>query len=674
MLRGGARELPSASSARRKAILPRNAPRSSSPTANQPSASTATSRFSQEQAAKKSVATGTLGETITPPALTIASASTSAPSAATNRTTLSAGPAAVTQPFENEAVSFLGSLLPPLALPLDLEIFSRIITPYDADAFESLLGQLNLLDLHRDLPSKLRQGFPMGDFPVLNRTVIIPNHPSTLAHSSFVNDYLAEEVAAGRMSGPFSQSKTETILQGFFQCSPIIIAVQPQGPGEPDKLRLCRHLSKGAPTHPSTNHFIDKDKFPTKFGTASDVAEIISTAPPGTQAMVLDIAKFHRTCPILPAHKRWFVLQGPEGFYIEHCCPFGCASSSSNAGLIGSAIIDIWQALGFAPANRYEDDILSLRYPSASRIPSPPTPPSFWFAFTRQQALEALSPLRIPWHPSKWTEYLPIATYIGFSWDIPNKTVALPEPKRLKFLRRIRDFRDKCSAGRCQLSDAQKIHGSLCHITFVHPLGRSYLPAFTALIVAFDGNTFKTRYPPPSVFSSLSWWESMLEKPDVTRSIAPRGPCQDLGIFVDASTSWGIGIWLDNRWAAWKGIGDWKSRSRHIGWLETVAVELLIYALEGHNLRDARLLIHSDNQGVIGAFQKGRSSNHEINISLRRSLASLAAHNISLNLCYIESSLNPADPLSRGFLPSLTSHLEFSPPLPADLAKFFVAY
>jgi hypothetical protein len=78
------------------------------------------------------------------------------------------------------------------------------------------------------------------------------------------------------MSGPFTQAETETILKDPFQCSPVIIAVQPQGPDEPDKLRLCRHLSKGNKVHPSTNAYIDKEKFPTKFGSAAQVAEIVS--------------------------------------------------------------------------------------------------------------------------------------------------------------------------------------------------------------------------------------------------------------------------------------------------------------------------------------------------------------------------------------------------------------
>jgi hypothetical protein len=39
--------------------------------------------------------------------------------------------------------------------------------------------------------------------------------------------------------------------------------------------------------------------------------------------------------------------------------------------------------------------------------------------------------------------------------------------------------------------------------------------------------------------------------------------------------------------------------------LEGVALELLIYMLEEQKIYDAHILLHSDNQGIIGAFDKG---------------------------------------------------------------------
>jgi hypothetical protein len=186
-----------------------------------------------------------------------------------------------------DADSFLTSCNIPKRSATHQEIYSRVTTPYDVDAIELLLHKHDLKLKHPFLTDNLRRGFLMGDFPTLLQTTIFPNHPSCAEHEEFIRSYLLEEVEARRMSGPFSRDETETILMGPFLCSPIIIAVQPQNPGEPDKLRLCRHLSKGSKQQPSTNAYVDKEKFLTKYNTAAEVAEIVSTLCPFSVSLSL---------------------------------------------------------------------------------------------------------------------------------------------------------------------------------------------------------------------------------------------------------------------------------------------------------------------------------------------------------------------------------------------------
>lgn len=156
------------------------------------------------------------------------------------------------------------------------DLYSRIIQPYNVNAFEIMLDKFKLTDSYPNLCNNLRHGFPLGNMPPLTKTIIIPNHPSTLIYPEAVHEYLAGEVGAGRMSGPFSLEDVETALRGPVFVSPLIVAVQPQLPGEPDKLRVCRHLSKDAGDAPSVNSHIDKTEFPTRFDTASRVADIVS--------------------------------------------------------------------------------------------------------------------------------------------------------------------------------------------------------------------------------------------------------------------------------------------------------------------------------------------------------------------------------------------------------------
>jgi hypothetical protein len=389
-------------------------------------------------------------------------------------------------------------------------------------------------------------------------------------------------------------------------------------------------------------------------------------APPGTQACSFDIAKFHRTCPIVPDHKPWLVVQGHPGqFWIDHCNPFGLGSASSNAGMIGNAAVDIWIKEGIAPICKYEDDLEVFRFPVKN---GPYKDGNFEFMYDKVECLSRIHRLNIPWHPDKCDPaFMFVSDYIGFRWDIPQRSVALPPIKRLKFLERVRIFLDRFSGHRCQLIDVDRIHGSLCHVAFVYLEGRSRLPSLSNFSATFKGNEYIRRYPPASVISDLRWWQNALLQEDVSRKLLSRGPIKDLGIFVDASTSWGIGIIIDGHWAAFKLADNWKSPGQDICWLETVAMEILVYFLEQLNFSNVQLRIHSDNQGAIGALSKGRSPNRAINLAVRRTFAILYPLFITPELVFVESENNPADALSRGRLGATDKRLIQSFTLPDDL-------
>ena len=392
----------------------------------------------------------------------------------------------------------------------------------------------------------------------------------------------------------------------------------------------------------------------------------VANAPPGTQACTFDIEKFHRTCPVLPAHKPWLVVQGlSNDFYIDHTHPFGAAAASSNAGMIGNAIVDIWQAEGVRPILKYEDDLKIFRFPVTDGLFHQN---GFQYDYDRDEALSRISSLHVPWHKDKGDPaFVSVTNFIGFPWDLPNKHVRLPEEKRLKFHNRVRIFLDCFTGHPCSLLDVQKIHGSLCHVAFVYIQGRSHLPSLSNFVSSFMDNEFARRYPPHSMMTDLKWWLHELSIPDHHRELLPRGPCQDMGLFVDASTSWGIGIIVAGRWAAFKLHEHWKVPGWDICWLETVAVEVLLYILEAMGVANTTLLIHSDNQGTIGSLGKGRSRNFHINLSIRRAYVVLASQLITPKMVYIDSENNPADPISRGELGSIETHINISLSLPDEL-------
>lgn len=184
-------------------------------------------------------------------------------------------------------------------------IFLKIIHPYDVDAFEHFLSKHRLTYFYSILVPNLRNGFPLGEMPRLTDTVIFKNHPSTLLYSDTVAKYLVDEPLAGRMSGPFPLHHIEKILRGSIFCSPLLVSVQTQQPGTPDKLRVCRHLSKGDKNTPSTNSHIQKEDFPTRFDTASRVADIVRSSPIRWQNTSILFMGSHLVALYICAHISW---------------------------------------------------------------------------------------------------------------------------------------------------------------------------------------------------------------------------------------------------------------------------------------------------------------------------------------------------------------------------------
>ncbi|KAF7776566.1 hypothetical protein Agabi119p4_4959 [Agaricus bisporus var. burnettii] len=372
-----------------------------------------------------------------------------------------------------------------------------------------------------------------------------------------------------------------------------------------------------------------------------------------------DVTKFHRTCPVIPHHKPWLVVQPghPGVFYIDHAHPFGASSASSNAGMIANCAVSIWNAEGVRPLLKYEDDLAVLRIPTmlGSFINESS---SFRYDYDRHEALSRIASLQVPWHPEKGSlSFSGVMVFIGLSWDLIAKTVSLPEHKRLKYLHRVLSFLNRFTHGKAKLRDVERIHGTLCYISFVFPDSRSRLPSLSHFAASFKGNEFIGRFPPRSLLSDLKWWLSRLQLPPFSRLLPPPAPLLDKKIYVDVSTSWGIGIVV---------------KGRDITWLEVVAVKLITYVLDAWDICESRVTIHSDNQGTIGAMGKGRSPNVHINLVVRRAYSNFIPRFIVPSFLYVEFAANLADPILRSLLNELCIPVRFQ--IPADLSSAFVQH
>lgn len=247
--------------------------------------------------------------------------------------------------------------------------------------------------------------------------------------------------------------------------------------------------------------------------------------------------------------------------------------------------------------------------------------------------------------------------------------VCLPMKKKMKYLERLRPWIPGFAP---TLVECEVVIGTLNHVTLVIPDGRSRLPSLYKLRASFPqrSSAWTRRTISGTVAEDIEWWRSKLTSDwcglDIVR---PPDPLSST-LFVDASTSWGIGLILDGRWLAWQLISGWKSDDRDIGWAEMVAVELAIHTLVAAGFHSCHLILHSDNAGVVGALHAGRSRNSQQNAILRKIVALFQHHSMWITTKWVPSQNNPADGPSRGLFPPSSTLLPYPPAIPRHLIPY----
>jgi hypothetical protein len=260
--------------------------------------------------------------------------------------------------------------------------------------------------------------------------------------------------------------------------------------------------------------------------------------------------------------------------------------------------------------------------------------------------------------------------YLGFEWNLSERTVAIPERKKAKYKAAIEDWLP------CQthnLDEAQKLYGKLLHACLVLPAGRAYLTCLESLMASFSSNPFVPHHAPRHTSSDLSWWFNELSSSTVSRVIPGPAIVTDRDAFSDASSGFGIGIVIGDQWRAWRLVPGWKADGRDIGWAEAVGFEFLARSLAATSLPGQFLRVFGDNIGVVEGWWKGRSRNWETNVVFRRIHDISSAHQCVFITRYVASRENPADGPSRGLYPPAARLLPaFS--IPGPLREFVVDF
>ena len=538
-----------------------------------------------------------------------------------------------------------------------------INTPFIPDQWEIMLKEITPFNKFSDVPTSLRTGFDMGVSSPPLHTYTPPNHNSAVLYPDHVLSHIRTELSMRRYSGPFSRSRLEFLI-GPFRTSPL--GTVPKSLDSDDR-RIVQDLSfpRNDPSCPSVNSQIDIEDFRCDWGTFNDVREIVVNAPAGTEATTLDVDSAFRCCPIRPSQQHNFVVQWNDLFYIDHNAPFSATSAGGVFGRMADAKSAILTSKGLGPSKNWVDDFVFFRF----LLSVSPDPPLFSYSLSDIYSLAEL--LGWPWKHSKTRPFASIFKYLGFIWDLSTKTVQIPEPKKRRYLIKLEPW---VTGQKFSRKDAESVLGTLVHCSLAVPDGRSRLPALSRFTASFNfsSSSFIHRTPNPSVFSDLDWWRTQLSLPFCGSLLLKPPTTSTIEFWVDASSSWGIGIVFNGEWDAWKFNSGWDKDGRNIGWAEIVAIELGLHFAIHNGYSDVHFLIKSDNQGVIFAIEGGKSRSPEQNLVLQRITLLLSQHKLWISSCYVPSVDNVADSPSRGIPPPDRIRAVSTFQLPTSLQSFLV--
>lgn len=189
-----------------------------------------------------------------------------------------------------------------------------------------------------------RVGFQEGPLGAARR-----NLPSADEHREVVTEYLANERALGRVTGPIGDV---ALKQQRVHISPFGV-IPKKTPG---KWRLIVDLS--APKGQSVNDGIDEQVASLGYVTIDNVAEVVLALGKGAYMGKCDVKNAYRIIPVHPSDRWLLGVKWQEAVYEDTRLPFGLRSAPKVFTAVADAFQWILVSKGINFVFHYIDDIV----------------------------------------------------------------------------------------------------------------------------------------------------------------------------------------------------------------------------------------------------------------------------------------------------------------------------
>jgi hypothetical protein len=158
---------------------------------------------------------------------------------------------------------------------------AQVVTKYQADHLKAASTHHDLLSWHPQIVKWLKEGFPLSlshPIPLLSNSFPPNNRTGAKLQATFVHEYIMDELAKGRLVGPYT---FEEVLKtyGHFICSPLNVIKKLHVLGQPTsvvKWWLIIDCSVPGTQGMAVNYLLDLDDYPTIWDGAEPLAEYVS--------------------------------------------------------------------------------------------------------------------------------------------------------------------------------------------------------------------------------------------------------------------------------------------------------------------------------------------------------------------------------------------------------------
>ena len=300
-------------------------------------------------------------------------------------------------------------------------------------------------------------------------------------------------------------------------------------------------------------------KFQCAWGSFLECYFLVADAIEGSQAAVFDVDAAFRNIPVHPSAQQFLAVMIKGKIHIDHVLNFGASPSPGIFGRVADAAVKIFLSCGVDAVIKWVDDFVFFCYPTGPKRGS-----DYDFSYSSTLTWDVAAELGWPWAPAKFIDFSNIFMYIGFQWDLSQKEVMLPAQKKIKYLAKLSTW---ILGSHHTSKEVEWLIGTLNYVCLVVPESRSHLVSLYKFRGGFklDSHTETKHKLLATVMEDVNLWRTCLLDDFVGLQIIRPPKASTTKLFVDASTSWGIGLVLDGKWLAWEFCEGWKTDGHDIG-------------------------------------------------------------------------------------------------------------